>query len=107
MFAVVESGSITSMPKGNKGIQIGDIKYPSDIFTAKWTESQRNAIEFRRAKRAGGIFGVFLKIWRGFWENQKGNANEYLQAKRAGKIFGVFSQCLEIFLRNTKEIQRK
>ena len=44
MFAVVESGSITSMPKGNKGIQIGDIKYPSDIFTAKWTESQRNAI---------------------------------------------------------------
>ena len=44
MFAVVESGSITSMPIGNKGIQIGDIKYPSDIFTAKWTESQRNAI---------------------------------------------------------------
>ena len=44
MFAVVESGSITSMPKGNKGIQIGDIKYSADIFTTKWTESQRNAI---------------------------------------------------------------
>ena len=44
MFAVVESGSITSMPRGNKGIQIGDIKYSSDIFTTKWTESQRNAI---------------------------------------------------------------
>ena len=44
MFAVVESGSITSMPRGNKGIQIGDIKYSSDIFTVKWTESQRNAI---------------------------------------------------------------
>ena len=44
MFAVVESGSITSMPKGNKGIQIGDIKYSADIFTVKWTESQRNAI---------------------------------------------------------------
>ena len=43
MFAVVESGSITSMPKGNKGIQIGDIKYPSSIFTV-WTEAQRNAI---------------------------------------------------------------
>ena len=43
MFAVVESGSITSMPKGNKGIQIGDIKYPSSIFTL-WTEAQRNAI---------------------------------------------------------------
>ena len=43
MFAVVESGSITSMPKGNKGIQIGDIKYPASIFTV-WTEAQRNAI---------------------------------------------------------------
>jgi len=44
MFAVVEDGKITSMPKGNKGIQIGDIKYSADIFTTKWTESQRNAI---------------------------------------------------------------
>jgi len=44
MFAVVESGSITSMPRGNKGIQIGDIKHSADIFTAKWTEAQRNAI---------------------------------------------------------------
>ena len=31
MFAVVESGSITSMPKGNKGITIGDIKHPASI----------------------------------------------------------------------------
>ena len=43
MFAVVESGSITSMPKGNKGIQIGDINHPASIFTI-WTEAQRNAI---------------------------------------------------------------
>ena len=43
MFAVVESGSITSMPKGNKGITIGDIKHPASIFTV-WTESERNAI---------------------------------------------------------------
>ena len=43
MFAVVESGSITSMPRGNKGIQIGDIKHPASIFTV-WTEAQRNAI---------------------------------------------------------------
>jgi len=43
MFAVVESGSIISMPKGNKGIQIGDIKHPASIFTI-WTEAQRNAI---------------------------------------------------------------
>ena len=44
MFAIVESGSITSMPKGNKGVQIGDVKHPADIFTTKWTESERNAI---------------------------------------------------------------
>ena len=44
MFALVESGSITSYHKGNRGIQIGDIKHSSDIFTTKWTESERNAI---------------------------------------------------------------
>ena len=43
MFAIVESGSITSMPKGNKGITIGDNQYPASIFTL-WTESERNAI---------------------------------------------------------------
>ena len=43
MFAVVESGSITSFPKGNKGINIGDLQYPASIFTL-WTESERNAI---------------------------------------------------------------
>ena len=43
MFAVVESGSIVSMPKGNKGIQIGDLKYPASIFSL-WTETERNAI---------------------------------------------------------------
>ena len=44
MFAIVESGSITSFPKGNRGVQIGDIKHSADIFTSKWTESERNAI---------------------------------------------------------------
>ena len=43
MFALVESGSITSFPKGNKGINIGDLQYPATIFTL-WTESERNAI---------------------------------------------------------------
>ena len=43
MFALVESGSITQMPKGNKGIQIGDIKYPAAIYTL-WNEAERNAI---------------------------------------------------------------
>ena len=43
MFALVESGKITSMPKGNKGITIGDNQYPATIYTL-WSESERNAI---------------------------------------------------------------
>ena len=44
MFAIVESGSITSMPGGNKGVEIDGVKHSSDIFTSKWTEAERNAI---------------------------------------------------------------
>ena len=43
MFALVESGTITQFPKGNKGITIGDNQYPSSIYTL-WTEAERNAI---------------------------------------------------------------
>ena len=43
MFALVESGSITKYLNGNKGIQIGDLKYPRAIYTL-WTEAERNAI---------------------------------------------------------------
>ena len=43
MFALVKSGAITQMPKGNKGIQIGEEKYPAAIYTL-WTEAERNAI---------------------------------------------------------------
>jgi len=43
MYALVESGSITSFPKGNRGIKIGDYNYPPAVFTL-WSESERNAI---------------------------------------------------------------
>tara|TARA_R100000458_G_C8136848_1_gene149615 strand:- start:52 stop:672 length:621 start_codon:yes stop_codon:yes gene_type:complete len=43
MFALVESGSITKMLNGNKGITIGDNQYPAAIFSI-WTEAERNAI---------------------------------------------------------------
>jgi len=43
MFALVENGKITQMPKGNKGITIGDNQYPASIYTL-WTEAERNAI---------------------------------------------------------------
>ena len=43
MFALVESGNITQMPNGNKGITLGDNQYPASIYTL-WTEAERNAI---------------------------------------------------------------
>jgi len=43
MFALVESGSITQMPKGNKGITLNNVQYPAAIYTS-WTEAERNAI---------------------------------------------------------------
>ena len=43
MFAIVESGSITSMPRGNKSFKLGDTQYPASVFTL-WSESERNAI---------------------------------------------------------------
>ena len=43
MFALVESGSITKMLDGNRGITIGDIQHPRAIYTL-WTEAERNAI---------------------------------------------------------------
>ena len=43
MFALVESGSITQMPRGNKGITLNNVQYPASIYTL-WSESERNAI---------------------------------------------------------------
>ena len=43
MYALITDGSIAKYLRGNRGITIGGIQYPRDIFS-KWTESQRNAI---------------------------------------------------------------
>ena len=43
MFALVESGSITKLLSGNKGITIDGVQHPRAIFTL-WTEAERNAI---------------------------------------------------------------
>ena len=43
MFALVESGSITKMLNGNRGITLNDLQYPRAIYTL-WTEAERNAI---------------------------------------------------------------
>ena len=44
MFALVEDGKITQMPKGTKGITIGDNQYPASIFTSSYSEAERNAV---------------------------------------------------------------
>ena len=43
MYALITDGSLAKYLSGNRGLTIGDIQYPRDIFS-KWTESQRNAI---------------------------------------------------------------
>ena len=43
MFALVESGSITKLISGNRGITIGDKQYSKAIFTL-WTKAEREAI---------------------------------------------------------------
>ena len=42
-FALVESGKITRLINGNKGIKIGDNQYPSSFFTPIYSEAERNA----------------------------------------------------------------
>jgi hypothetical protein len=43
MFALVESGSITQMINGSRGITIDGVQHPRTIYTL-WTEAERNAI---------------------------------------------------------------
>jgi|TARA_R100000664_G_C2707054_1_gene105254 predicted ribonuclease toxin of YeeF-YezG toxin-antitoxin module len=43
MFALVESGSITKIINGNKGITLNNVQYPKSIYTL-WSEAERNAI---------------------------------------------------------------
>ena len=79
MFALVESGSITQFPKGNRGIKIGDYNYPPAVFTL-WSESERNAI---------GIYTVEID------ETNKKNSEWYINtdityAFGSGKVTGSY-----------------
>ena len=79
MFALVESGSITQMPKGNKGIQIGDVKYPAAIYTL-WSEAERNAI---------GIYTVEIDNTNKKDEEWYSNTN-ITYAFSGGKVKGTY-----------------
>ncbi len=50
MFAVVESGSITSLPKGNRGVKIGDYNYPPAAFTHTRERKSRVRRERKRGR---------------------------------------------------------
>ena len=43
MFALVQGGSITKYLNGNRGITIGDVQYPQNIFTL-WSAAEKEAI---------------------------------------------------------------
>ena len=43
MYALVQDGSITKTLSGNRGVTIGDVQYPQNIFTL-WSASEKEAI---------------------------------------------------------------
>jgi len=94
MFALVESGSITSMPNGNKGITIGDIKHPATIYTL-WTEAERNAI---------GIYTVEIDN-----TNKKDEAwyinTDITYAFGSGKVTGTYGTATAKAIADTKWTQ--
>ena len=81
MFAIVESGSITSMPRGNKGVEINGVKHPASIFTL-WTESERNAI---------GVYTIEIDETNKKDEEYYINTNiTYSYDSSANKVKGVY-----------------
>jgi len=96
MFAVVESGSITSMPKGNKGVKIGDYNYPPAAFTL-WSEAERNAV---------GIYTVEID------ETNKKNSEWYINtnityAFGSGKVTGTYGTATAKAHADTKWTQKE
>ena len=79
MFAYVKDGSIVSMPRGNQGIKIGDLKYPKSIYTL-WTEAERNAI---------GIYTVEIDATNRKDEEWYTNTN-ITYAFGSGKVTGTY-----------------
>jgi hypothetical protein len=79
MFALVESGNITQMPKGNKGITLNNVQYPSSIYTL-WSEAERNAI---------GIYTVEIDNTNKKDEEWYNNTN-ITYAFSGGKVKGTY-----------------
>ena len=98
MFAIVESGSITSMPRGNKGVEINGVKHPASIFTL-WTESERNAI---------GVYTVEIDETNKKDEEYYINTNiTYSYDSSANKVKGVYGTATAKAIADTKWTQKE
>jgi len=95
MFAIVESGSITSMPQGNKGVEINGVKHSRDIFSSKWTENERNAI---------GIYTVEIDSTNKKDEEWYVNTN-ITYAFGSGKVTGTYGTATAKAIADTKWTQ--
>jgi len=95
MFAIVESGSITSMPNGNKGVEINGVKHSRDIFSSKWTENERNAI---------GIYTVEIDSTNKKDEEWYINTN-ITYAFGSGKVTGTYGTATAKAIADTKWTQ--
>ena len=95
MFAIVESGSITSMPNGNKGVEINGVKHSRDIFSSKWTENERNAI---------GIYTVEIDSTNKKDEEWYVNTN-ITYAFGSGKVTGTYGTATAKAIADTKWTQ--
>ena len=96
MFAIVESGSITSMPNGNKGVEINGVKHPASIFTL-WTESERNAI---------GVYTVEVDETNRKDEEYYVNTNiTYAYDSSANKVKGTYGTATAKNIADTKWTQ--
>ena len=96
MFAIVESGSITSMPKGNKGVEISGVKHPASIFTL-WSESERNAI---------GVYTVEIdetNLKDDEWYNNTGITYSF----GSGKVTGTYGTATAKNIADTKWTQKE
>ena len=93
MFAQVIDGTITSFPKGNKGIQIGDFKYPKAIYSL-WTEAERNTI---------GIYTVEID-----WTNRKDETfyinTDITYAFGSGKVTGSYGTATAKAIADVNEV---
>ena len=96
MFAIVESGSITSMIRGNKGVEINGIKHPASIFTL-WSESERNAI---------GVYTVEIDETNRKDEEYYVNTNiTYAYDSSANKVKGTYGTATAKNIADTKWTQ--